>query len=151
MSLQQTIKDSIKDAMKAKDSVKLNVLRGLSTAFMNYSVANGGTPQSELNDEQVLEIITKESKKRKDSIEQFTSAGRSELAESEQAELAILQEYLPTLMSLDEIRPLAAAKKSELGIEDKTKVGILVGALMKDLKGKADGNDVKTAVDELFA
>jgi uncharacterized protein YqeY len=92
MSLQQTIKDSIKDAMKAKDSVKLNVLRGLSTAFMNYSVANGGTPQSELNDEQVLEIITKESKKRKDSIEQFTSAGRSELAESEQAELAILQE-----------------------------------------------------------
>jgi uncharacterized protein YqeY len=151
MSLQQTIKDSIKDAMKAKDSVKLNVLRGLSTAFMNYSVANGGTPQSELNDEQVLDIITKESKKRKDSIEQFTSAGRSELAESEQAELAILQEYLPTLMSLDEIRPLAAAKKSELGIEDKTKVGILVGALMKDLKGKADGNDVKTAVDELFA
>lgn len=151
MSLQQTIKDSIKDAMKAKDSVKLNVLRGLSTAFMNYSVANGGTPQSELNDEQVLDIITKESKKRKDSIEQFTSAGRSELAESEQAELAILQEYLPTLMSLDEIRPLAAAKKSELGIDDKTKVGILVGALMKDLKGKADGNDVKTAVDELFA
>lgn len=151
MSLQQTIKDSIKDAMKAKDSVKLNVLRGLSTAFMNYSVANGGTPQSELNDEQVLEIITKESKKRKDSIEQFTSAGRSELAESEQAELAILQEYLPTLMSLDEIRPLAAAKKIELGIDDKTKVGILVGVLMKDLKGKADGNDVKTAVDELFA
>jgi uncharacterized protein YqeY len=151
MSLQQTIKDSIKDAMKAKDSVKLNVLRGLSTAFMNYSVANGGTPQSELNDEQVLEIITKESKKRKDSIEQFTSAGRSELAESEQAELAILQEYLPTLMTLDEIRPIVAAKKVELGIDDKTKVGMLVGALMKDLKGKADGNDVKTAVDELFA
>jgi uncharacterized protein YqeY len=151
MSLQQTIKDSIKDAMKAKDSVKLNVLRGLSTAFMNYSVANGGTPQSELNDEQVLEIITKESKKRKDSIEQFTSAGRSELAESEQAELAILQEYLPTLMTLDEIRPIVAAKKVELGIDDKTKVGMLVGALMIDLKGKADGNDVKTAVDELFA
>ncbi len=151
MSLQQSIKDSIKDAMKAKDSVKLNVLRGLSTAFMNYSVANGGTPQSELNDEQVLEIITKESKKRKDSIEQFTSAGRSELAESEQAELAILQEYLPTLMTLDEIRPIVAAKKAELGIDDKSKVGMLVGALMKDLKGKADGNDVKTAVDELFA
>lgn len=149
MALQQTIKDSIKDAMKSKDSVKLNVLRGLSTAFMNYSVANGGTPQTELSDEQVLEIITRESKKRKDSIEQFTAAGRNELAESEQAELVILQEYLPTLMSIDEIRPIVQAKIAEMGA-DKSKAGMLIGALMKDLKGKADGADVKTVVDELL-
>jgi uncharacterized protein YqeY len=149
MSLQQTIKESIKDAMKSKDSVRLNVLRGLSTAFMNYSVANGGTPQTELSNDQVLEIITKEAKKRKDSIEQFTLASRSDLAENESAELTILQEFLPTLMSLDEIRPIVSAKIAELGM-DKTKSGMIVGALMKELKGKADGNDVKSVVDELL-
>ncbi len=150
MSLQQTIKDGIKDAMKAKDSVRLDVLRGLATAFMNYSVANGGTPQTELSDDQTLDVITKEAKKRKDSIEQFTNAGRGELAEKESAELSILQEFLPTLMSLDEIRPIASAKSAEMGV-DKSKVGMVVGALMKDLKGKADGMDVKSVVDELLA
>jgi len=150
MSLQTIIKDGIKDAMKNKDSVRLNVLRGLSTAFMNYSVANGGTPQSELPDEQVLDVITKESKKRKDSIEQFGAAGRNDLVVTEQAELAILQEFLPTLMSQDEIKPLAAAKIAEMNV-DKSKAGMVVGSLLKDLKGKADGNDVKAVVDELFA
>lgn len=150
MSLQTTIKDSIKDAMKNHDAVRLNVLRGLSTAFMNYSVANGGTPQTELTDEQVLDVITKEAKKRKDSIEQFSAAGRDDLVANESAELAILQEYLPTLMSRDEIKPIAQAKIAEMGA-DKSKAGMVVGALMKELKGKADGTDVKTVVDELLA
>lgn len=149
MSLQQTIKDGIKDAMKNKDSVRLDVLRGLSTAFMNYSVANGGTPQTELSDEQVLDVITKEAKKRKDSIEQFTSAGRPELAEKESIELSILQEFLPTLMSHAEIIPIALAKIAEMNA-DKSKSGMVVGAVMKELKGKADGTDVKAVVDELL-
>lgn len=149
MSLQQSIKDSIKDAMKNKDSVRLDVLRGLSTAFMNYSVANGGTPQTELTDEQVMDIISKEAKKRKDSIEQFTTANRPELAEKESAELVILQEFLPQMMSIDEIKPIAQAKIDEMGA-DKSKSGMVVGALMKDLKGKADGTDVKTVVDALL-
>lgn len=149
MSLQQSIKDSIKDAMKNKDSVRLDVLRGLSTAFMNYSVANGGTPQTELTDEQVMDIISKEAKKRKDSIEQFTIANRPELAEKESAELVILQEFLPQMMSIDEIKPIAQAKIDEMGA-DKSKSGMVVGSLMKDLKGKADGTDVKTVVDALL-
>lgn len=149
MSLQQSIKGSIKDAMKNKDSVRLDVLRGLSTAFMNYSVANGGTPQTELTDEQVMDIISKEAKKRKDSIEQFTTANRPELAEKESAELVILQEFLPQMMSIDEIKPIAQAKIDEMGA-DKSKSGMVVGALMKDLKGRADGTDVKTVVDALL-
>ncbi len=149
MSLQQSIKDGIKDAMKNKDSVRLTVLRGLSAAFMNYSVANGGTPQTELSDEQTLDVITKEAKKRKDSIEQFTAANRPDLAENESVELVILQEFLPVLMTLDEIRPIVAAKIAELGA-DTGKSGMIVGALMKELKGKADGNDVKSVVDELL-
>lgn len=150
MSLQNTIKDGIKDAMKNKDSVRLNVLRGLSTAFMNYSVANGGTPQTELSDEQTLDVITKEAKKRKDSIEQFSAAGRTDLADNESAELAILNEYLPAMMSRDEIKSFASGKIAEMGA-DKSKIGMVVGALMKDLKGRADGNDVKAVVEELLA
>lgn len=150
MSLQETIKGGIKDAMKAKDTVRLNVLRGLSTAFMNYSVANGGTPQTELSDEQTIDIITKESKKRKDSIEQFTNAGRLELAENENLELTILKEFLPVQMSHAEIIPIALAKIAEMNI-DKSKSGMVVGAVMKELKGKADGDDVKKVVDDLLA
>ena len=150
MSLQETIKNGIKDAMKAKDSVRLDVLRGLSTAFMNYSVANGGTPQTELTDEQTIDVITKESKKRKDSIEQFTNAGRLELAEKELAELAILKEFLPAQMSHEEIIPIVLAKIGEMNA-DKSKAGVVVGMVMKELKGKADGDDVKKIVDELLA
>jgi uncharacterized protein len=149
MALQQSIKDGIKDAMKNKDTVRLTVLRGLSTAFMNYSVANGGTPQSELTDEQVIDIISKEAKKRKDSIEQFTAAGRPELADNEYAELTILQEFLPQMMSQEEIRPIAQVKIAEMGA-DKSKIGIIVGSLMKELKGRADGTDVKAVVEELL-
>ncbi len=150
MSLQTTIKDSLKDAMKNKDMVRLSVIRGLSTAFMNELVSTNRTPQDMLSDEEVITVITREAKRRKDSINQYIDGGRAELAEDEKAELAILQEYLPTMMSQDEIRPFAEAKIAEMGA-DKTKAGQITGALMKDLKGKADGTDVKAVVDSLLA
>lgn len=150
MSLQEQIKGEIKTAMMAKDSVKLTVVRGLSTSFMNELVATKRTPQDALTDEEAAAVIRRAVKQRKDSIEQFTAAGRPELAESEQAELAILETYLPKMMTQDEIRPIAEAKKAELGITDKTKSGMLMSAIMKDLKGKADGGDVKSVVESLF-
>ena len=150
MSLQETIKGQLKEAMMAKDTVKLTVVRGLMTAFTNELVASNRTPQDKLTDEEAQAVIRRAVKQRKDAIEQFTNAGRPELAESEQAELSILEAYLPQMMSKDDIKALAVAKKAELGIDDKSKVGILMSALMKDLKGKADGNDVKAAVESLF-
>lgn len=150
MTLQETIKASLKEAMMAKDSVKMTVIRGLMSAFTNELVAIGRTPQSALSDDEVLTVIRRAVKQRKDAIEQFKSAGREDLVSSEQAELVILETYLPALMSQDEIRTYAEAKKSELSITDKSKVGILMSALMKDLKGKADGSDVKTVVESLF-
>ena len=150
MSLQTQIKESLKEAMKNKDAVRLSVVRGLSTAFMNELVATSRMPQDELSDEEVIAVITREAKRRKDAINQYVEGGREELAADEKAELAILQEYLPTLMSQDEIRPLAEAKIAEMGA-DKTKAGQITGALMKDLKGKADGTDVKAVVDSLLA
>lgn len=151
MSLQNDLKAQLKEAMMAKDTVKLTVIRGLMSAMTNELVATNRTPQSELADDEVLALIRRGVKQRKDSIEQFNAGGRPELAESEQAELAILETWLPQMMSKDEIRPLAEAKKAELGIDDKSKLGMLTGALMKDLKGKADGSDVKEVVESLFA
>ncbi len=149
--LQQKIKSELPAAMKAKDALRVNVLKGMMSGFTNELVARGVPPQGELDDDGVLTVIRRLAKQRKDSIEQFTKGGRQELADKEAAELAILESYLPQMMPIDEIRKLAQAKQSELGITDKAKAGMLMGALMKDLKGKADGADVKTAVDELFA
>jgi uncharacterized protein YqeY len=148
--LHEEIKNNIKEAMKARDSVTLEVMRGLSTAFTNELVATGKTPQDMLPDEQALAVITRISKQRKDSIEQYTKGGRMDLVAEEAAQLAILEKYLPKLMDKSEVEGIAVAKKAELGITDPTKKGMLMSALMKDLKGKADGNVVKEVVDSLF-
>lgn len=149
MSLQTTIKEGVKDAMKNKDTVRLTVLRGLSSAFMNEAVSLNLGPQGELSDDQVIAVLTREAKRRKDSINQYTEGGRPELAADEQAELAIIEEFLPAMMSLDEIKPLAEAKIAEMAA-DASKAGMVVGALMKDLKGQANGDDVKAVVESLL-
>jgi hypothetical protein len=150
MSLQSTIREEMKQAMIAKDATKLSVVRGVISAFTNELVAIGKTPQDELTDEEALKVITRISKQRKDSIDQFRAAGREDLVIKEEEELEHLLPYLPKLMERDEIKPLAIAKKDELGIIDKSKSGLLMSALMKDLKGKVDGNDVKAVVEELL-
>lgn len=151
MSLHEDIKSSLKDALKAKDAVKLRTVRSILTAFTNELVATGKTPQDMIDDQAGLNVIKRLAKQRKDSIEQYEAAGRTDLSEPEKEELGVLEAYLPSLMSQEEIRPIAEAKKAELGIEDKAKMGMLVGALMKDFQGKADGSDVKAVVESLFA
>lgn len=150
MALHEDIKDQLKDALKSKDEVRLRTIRSTLTALTNELVANGKKPQDMLDDEAVLSVIKRLAKQRRESIEQYEAAKRPELAEPEKAELTVLESYLPEQMSQDEIRPLAEAKKAELGIDDKSKMGVLMGALMKDLKGKADGGDVKAVVESLF-
>jgi hypothetical protein len=148
--LQKKIIENMQKAMKEKDELRLLVLRGLMAAFTNELVSKKKKPDGELSDEEALEVIQRGAKQRKDSIEQFNKGGRADLAESEEKELAILEEYLPEMMGRDEIEKLAKAKKEELGIDDKAKMGMLMGSLMKDLKGKADGGDVKAVVESLF-
>lgn len=151
MSLQNTIKDQIKEAMKAKDQVKLSVVKGLVAGFTNELVNLKRTPQDELSDDEVLNVIRRAVKQRKDSIDQFTKGGRADLAESEQAELSILETYLPQMMSREDVVKIAEAKIAEMGGGiDKSKAGMFMGTLMKDLKGKADGDVVKSVVDELI-
>ncbi len=148
--LHEQIKGGIKEAMMARDAVRLEVLRGLSAAFTNELVATGHTPQEMLNDEQALAVIIRTAKQRKDSIEQFTKGGRMDLAQEDQAQLAVLEVYLPRMMERSEVEDIARAKQIELGFTDPAKKGMFMATLMKDLKGKADGNVVKEVVDSLF-
>lgn len=150
MSLHEQIKSELKEALKAKEQVRLRTVRGMLTAFTNELVSTGRTPQHMLEDTEVLAVIKRLAKQRKESIVQYEAANRPELAEPEKEELVILESYLPKLLSVEEIRPIAEAKKAELGITDKTKMGMLVGAVMKELSGQADGNDVKSVVESLF-
>jgi len=147
MSIQSTIKEEMKKAMIAKNAAALLVTRGLIAEFGKESIAKN---VSELSDDDALALIRRAVKQRKDSIEQFTKGGRQDLVESEQAELALLEAYLPAMMSREDVLKAATAKKNELGITDKAKIGQLVGTLMKDLKGKADGSVVKEVVESLF-
>ncbi|HLP86372.1 MAG TPA: GatB/YqeY domain-containing protein [Candidatus Paceibacterota bacterium] len=150
MSLHEQIKNNIKESMKAGDKVRLEVMRGLVTAFTNELVATGKTPQDILTDEDAIKVITRLSKQRKDSIEQFTKGGRMDLVEEESKQLAILNEYLPKLMEKSEVEEFVKSKMAEQGAIDPTKKGMFMASLMKDLKGKADGGMVKEVVDKLF-
>lgn len=136
--------------MRAKDEVALNTYRGLLAAFTNELVAEGKTPQDEVGDDIALKVIKKTIKQRKDAIAQFQSAGRADLATEDQAQLTILEQYAPAQMSEAEIEKVARAKKSELDIEDKSKAGILIGAVKKELGEAADGATIKRVIDSLF-
>ncbi len=146
----EELKAGIKEAMKAKDTVRLTVLRGLVTAATNESISKGKGPDGMLSEDELMTVIMRAGKQRKDSIEQFEKGGRPELAEGEKAELAVIESMLPAQMSREEIEAAVKAKAAELGVADKTGANKLMGVLMKDLKGKADGNVVKDVVSTLF-
>ncbi len=148
--LHEQIKNNIKEAMMAKDALKLETYRAMSAAFTNDLVAKGKKPNEFLADEEALAVITRLAKQRKDSIEQYTKGGREDLVKEEADQLAILETFLPKMMERTEVEKIAKAKKDELAIGDATKKGMLMSALMKDLKGKADGMVVKEVVDALF-
>jgi len=151
MSLKETIQANIKKAMIEKDALRVSVLRMVVAAILNKEKEKGSDADG-LTDEIVLEIVSSEAKKRKDSIEQYEKGGRSDLAEKEKEELEILSEYLPEQMSEEEIRKIVKEKISQLGAAGPQDMGKVMGALMSDLKNKADGVIVKKIVeDELNA
>lgn len=146
----QQIRSEIPVAMKARDQVKLDTLRGAVTAFTNELVAKGRKPTEELTDPEAVAVLKRLCKQRKDAIEQFEKGGRPELAEKESQELKILEAYVPQGASREDIERVAKAKKDELGVTDASGIGKLTGAVMKEFAGTADGNDVKEAVATLF-
>ncbi len=149
----QTIRDQLKDAMRSKDQAALDALRGVMSAFTNELVASGKSPQDEVTDDIALKVILRTIKQRQDAIAQFEAGGRTDLAEEDKKQLAVLMQFQPAQMAEADIRAIATAKKDELGMTDKTKMGMLVGAVVKEIAARgesADGGVIKKIIEELF-
>jgi|SRR3989344_73760 len=158
MSIHKKIIEDAKEAMIKKEELRLMVLKGVKAAFTNELLVKKGPVNQELSDEDALAVIRRLVKQRKDSIDLFTKGARKDLADNESKELKILEVYLPEQMSEADVKKVVEAKKAELGIADlpdrqagKSKSGILMSVVMKELKGKADGSVVKKVVDQLFS
>ena len=147
MSLHQDIKSQMVVAMKAKDAVRLSVIRGLLASFTNEAVSKKRKPDEELSDDEALIVISRTVKQRKDSIEQFEKGGRKDLVEAEKSELVILETYLPVQMSRGEIEKYIKSK-SLPPVSEKNK---FMGMVMKELKGRVDGVIVKEVIDTILA
>ncbi|MEK7602324.1 MAG: GatB/YqeY domain-containing protein [Patescibacteria group bacterium] len=151
MTIHETIKVGIAEALKARDEVKLRTYRSLVTAMTNEVVAKKRKPDEFLTDEEAQAVLKRSANQRKDSIEQFTKGGRAELAEPEQAELSVIEALLPAQMTHDEIEAIVQAKLAEHGVTDKSGAGKFMGLIMKEFAGRADGNEVKSVIDSLLS
>ncbi len=151
MSIATNIREQLKLAMKEKNQDALDTFRSVISAFTSELVASGKTPQDEVIDEIAQKVIQKIIKQRQDSISQFEAGGRNDLAEIEKAQLAFLVPFMPVQMSEEKIREIVLAKKEILNFTDKAKMGMLVGAVMKEVGASADGAVVKKIVEESFS
>ena len=149
MTLHKQIKEGIKEAMIKKDSLRLIVLRNILSTFNNEMISKKITTE-ELSDEDAIALVRRLVKQRKDSIDQFTKGNRMDLVKNEEAEVNILETFLPQLMSREEVEKVVKAKIAGAGEIDKTKLGQFMGGIMKDLKGKADGAMVKEIIESLI-
>lgn len=146
--LSQKIRSDMTAAMKARDDLRVQTLRGALAAFTNELVAKGRKPTEELDDNGVVTVLKRLAKQRKEAVEMYEKGGRAELAEKENKELKIIEEYLPQMASREEIEKVTRAKKAELNATD---AGKLTGAVMKEFAGRADGQTVKEVVQSLFS
>jgi|SRR5690554_7295050 uncharacterized protein YqeY len=149
--LKDRISEDLKDAMRARDEVRLRTLRSLRAALLEREIAERTGGVAELSDEQALSVLQKQAKQRRDSIEQFVGAGREDLAENERQELAIIESYLPKQLSDDEIREELRKIIAEVGASSAAEIGKVMGPAMQRLKGKADGKRIQMIARELLS
>lgn len=142
MSLSQKIEKDYIVAYKAKDTVRLSVLRLLKTALKNFQVDQRRPPE----DGDILDVIAKQCKQRQDSIEQYKLAGRQELADKEAAEMAVLKEYMPTPLESDELAAAIACAIAETGASGARDMGKVMQTLLAAHKGRIDGKEASAAV-----
>ncbi len=147
MSLEQQIQEDLKDAMRAKDTLRLEVIRGIKSQWGYYKIEK---KLETLTDEDVLTVLRRSIKQRGDSIEEYQKAGRKELADKEQAELVILKKYLPPELSSEELTQIVKDTIAELGATDKKQMGQVMKAVMAKTKGRVDGKAINAKVGELL-
>ena len=144
MHISKKLIDDLKQAMKIGDAAKVGVLRMLHAALKNREIEKG--KDTTLTEDEIIQVFMREAKKRRESIEAFTKGGRLELAVKEQAELVIVETYLPKQLLRSEI--VVVVEKILTGLADKSNAGLVMKAVMQELKGKADGKLISEVVKE---
>ena len=147
MTLQQRVDSDLKEAMRAKNATKLNVLRMLKSALKYAAIAKSDA-EAELSDTEAVQVIRKQAKQRQDSIESFEKGGRAELAEKEKEELTILNTYLPQGMTSDELAKVVRETIAEVGATSKAQMGGVMKALQAKTSGRADGKTLSSEVQK---
>jgi len=145
MKLLEQVDSDLKDAMRAKDTARLGVLRMLKSA-LKYSAIEKSGPEAQLDDAEAIQVIRKQVKQRQDSIESFEKGGRPELAAKEKEELAILESYLPQGLSADELSKVVSETIREVGATSKAQMGAVMKALQSKVAGRADGKALSQEV-----
>lgn len=149
MSLKQRLHDDLTAAMKGRDTVRTATLRMALAAISTEEVA--GKQARELSDDDVLTVLAREAKKRRESAEAFDGAGRGELADNERAEQAVLEEYLPAQLPDDELSRLVAAAIEETGAQGQQAMGQVMKAVQPKVAGRAEGSRVAAEVRRQLA
>jgi uncharacterized protein YqeY len=144
MTLLERLGEDLKQALKAKDAVRVSTLRLARAALHNAEIQRGRP----LTDEEAQEVLRLEARRRKEAIEAFRRAGREEMAHREELELAVLLEYLPTPLSEEELRRIVQEAIQRLGASTEWDVGRVIGAVMREVRGRAEGRDVERLVRE---
>lgn len=147
MSLSERLNDDMKLAMKSQEKFKLSVIRMVRAAIKNIEIDQRKT----LDDQEVLDVLNREIKQRKDSLQEFEKAGRDDLAENLKVEIAILMEYMPQQLSEEEVKAIVQQTIQEVGASSKADMGKVMGALMPKVKGLADGKLVNQFVQQLLS
>jgi uncharacterized protein YqeY len=142
--LTNQIADDMRAAMKAREQDRVSTLRMLMAAMKNAQIAAG----HELSDDEALEVLTREGKRRRESIEAYEGAGRAELAAKESAELAVIQTYLPEQIGEAELAAMVDEAVAEVGADSPKQMGAVMKALMPKVKGRADGSVLSKMVRE---
>ena len=148
MTLEQQVQEDIKQAMKAKDTVAMNATRAIKGQILLFKTSEGGS--KEVTDGDILNMIRKLVKQRKEAAEQYSAAGRQELADNELAEASVLEKYLPKQLSVDEVKAKVQEIISQVGATYIKDMGKVMGAANKALAGLSDGRTISTVVKELL-
>ena len=148
MTLEQQVQEDIKQAMKAKDTVAMNATRAIKGQILLFKTSEGGS--KEVTDGDILNMIRKLVKQRKEAAEQYTAAGRQELADNEMAEAAVLEKYLPKQLSVEEVKAKVQEIIAQVGATSIKEMGKVMGVANKALAGLSDGRTISTVVKELL-
>lgn len=148
MSLKEKILADMKEAMKSKEKDRLRVLRSLKSRLMEREIEERTGGEATLTDEQTLDVLVKAAKQRKESIDQFTQAGRDELVRQEEEELKIIESYLPETLSEEDVRKIVRETIEQTGASGMQQMGQVMGVLVPKLKGQADGGLISRIVKE---